>query len=97
MPRPLADDFRAARRDPALVVIEGFHAVKHALRFGARIERVVATTDADLKQLAAALAPDVAAPLGGVERLADLAPLVPRRRAPGSSPSRGARSSPRPT
>ena len=27
--------FRTARRDPALTVVEGFHALKHALRFGA--------------------------------------------------------------
>ena len=27
--------YRAARRDPELAVLEGFHALKHALRFGA--------------------------------------------------------------
>ncbi len=27
----------AARRDPGLAVLEGFHAVKHALRFGAEL------------------------------------------------------------
>ena len=31
--------FRAARRDPELTVLEGFHALKHALRFGAEVER----------------------------------------------------------
>ena len=29
--------FRAARHDPTLVVLEGFHALKHALRFGAAV------------------------------------------------------------
>ena len=34
--------FRSARRDPSLVVLEGFHAVKHAVRFGAEFVSVVA-------------------------------------------------------
>ena len=34
--------YRSARRDPGLVVLEGFHAVKHALRFGAEVVRLVA-------------------------------------------------------
>src|ERR1700759_5046461 len=33
--------FRPARRDPALAVLEGFHALKHALRFGAEVRSVV--------------------------------------------------------
>ncbi len=37
MIRSLAEQFYAARRDDALVVVEGFHALKHALRFGAQI------------------------------------------------------------
>ena len=53
------DMFRAARRDQSLVVLEGFHAVKHALRFGAELVRVVAREGADLDGLAVALAPDV--------------------------------------
>jgi TrmH family RNA methyltransferase len=53
------DEFRAARRDERLVVLEGFHAVKHALRFGAEVVRVVARADADLAGMSARLAPDV--------------------------------------
>ncbi len=54
------DRLRSARRDPASVVLEGAHALKHALRFGADIE-VVATPDpAALDTLLAAIAPDVA-------------------------------------
>lgn len=56
----------AARADPALALLEGFHAVKHALRFGAAIERVVATDPAAVDALAAALAPDVRARLGAL-------------------------------
>ena len=37
--------FRAARSDRALVVLEGLHALKHALRFGAAVEQAV-TPDA---------------------------------------------------
>jgi TrmH family RNA methyltransferase len=34
--------FRGARRVPELTVLEGFHALKHALRFGAEVEIAVA-------------------------------------------------------
>jgi RNA methyltransferase, TrmH family len=59
----LVEDFRAARRDPALAVLEGFHAVKHALRFGAEIVRVVVADRERVVGMAAALAPDVSDPL----------------------------------
>jgi RNA methyltransferase, TrmH family len=58
--------FAAARGDPGLVVLEGFHALKHALRFGARIELACAPDRAALLRLAQDLAPDIA------ERLCDL-------------------------
>jgi TrmH family RNA methyltransferase len=55
--------FRSARRDPALCVLEGLHALKHACRFGAEV-REVATRDRDeLERLARLLAEDVAAPI----------------------------------
>ncbi len=75
-----ADEFRAARRDPALALLEGFHAFKHALRFGAELQRLVAVDDADLDSLAGRLAPDAAATLTAAERLppAEFAQLVPR-------------------
>ena len=52
--------FRGARRDPGLTVLEGFHALKHALRFGAEVEIAVAVDPAGLERLAADLAPDLA-------------------------------------
>jgi RNA methyltransferase, TrmH family len=55
---PLAA-LRQARRDPDLVLIEGFHALKHALRFGAEILRAAITDLEVLRELAAALAPDI--------------------------------------
>jgi TrmH family RNA methyltransferase len=75
--------FRTARRDPALTVVEGFHALKHALRFGAELVEAVAVDPASLDAMAADLAPDLAGQLGEqveqVEReaLAELVPLVP--------------------
>ena len=51
--------FRHARRDPALVVLEGFHALKHALRFGAEVVEAIAGDVDALRVLAGALAPDV--------------------------------------
>jgi RNA methyltransferase, TrmH family len=62
--------YHEARRDPALAVLDGFHAVKHALRFGAELLDA-RTRDPDrLAALAAELAPDMAG------RLADLATPV---------------------
>lgn len=55
---PLAA-LRQARRDPELVLIEGFHALKHALRFGAEILHAAITDRDAVQSLAAALAPDV--------------------------------------
>src|SRR6201996_1665287 len=76
--------FRSARRDPQLTVLEGFHAYKHALRFGAVIEMAVATDPGELERLAVDLAPDLAGRIGdGVgevdaETLAGLVPQAPR-------------------
>jgi TrmH family RNA methyltransferase len=75
--------FRTARRDPELTVVEGFHALKHALRFGAELVEAVAVDPEALERLAADLAPDLAGQLAGRveaidrEELADLVPLVP--------------------
>ena len=76
--------FRKARRDPQLTVVEGFHALKHALRFGAELVEAVAVDPDALEGLAQELAPDLAGDLSGrveqvePEQLADLVPLVPR-------------------
>jgi len=75
--------FRTARRDPELTVVEGFHALKHALRFGAEVVEAVAVDPPALEKMAAELAPDLAGQLEGrvepvdKETLADLVPLVP--------------------
>jgi TrmH family RNA methyltransferase len=76
--------YRGARRDPGLAVLEGFHALKHALRFGAEVLEAVAADRGRLEELAAELAPDLAGSLAeraapvAAEVVAELAPRAPR-------------------
>ncbi len=82
--RELIDRFAHARADAGLALLEGFHALKHALRFGADVELVVATDPDALEQMAAELAPDLAGRFVALaqpvdaERLTQLAPRAPR-------------------
>jgi TrmH family RNA methyltransferase len=76
--------YRTARRDPQLAVLEGFHALKHALRFGAEVLEAVAADPALLRELAAGLAPDLGdalaertSPVSGT-LIAELVPQAPR-------------------
>jgi TrmH family RNA methyltransferase len=75
--------FGAARRDRSLAVLEGFHPLKHALRFGANVLEVVSRDVEQLDRLAAQLAPDQAASIRELARpvrfetFAQLAPLPP--------------------
>lgn len=55
----LIDRVRAARKNPGIAVVEGFHAFKHALRFGARPTIAVARNADDIVRLAGNLAPDI--------------------------------------
>lgn len=84
-PRELISQrYRIARRDRSLVVVEGFHALKHALRFGAEIVEAVAVDPEAVEELARELAPELAGTLAPrLERvdaatLAELVPRVPR-------------------
>lgn len=84
MEAPRAERFHRARSDPGLAVLEGFHALKHALRFGAEIVEAAAVAPDALAELAAALAPDLVARLPAAvtdvvtaEELARLAPRPP--------------------
>jgi tRNA G18 (ribose-2'-O)-methylase SpoU len=75
--------FRRARRERDLVVIEGFHALKHALRFGAEPTETLALDPEALERLAAELAPDLSGRFAGAQRIDDatlarVVPLVPR-------------------
>ncbi len=64
-------------------MLEGFHPLKHALRFGANVIEVVCSDAAQLDELAARLAPDQAERLRSLARetepaiFAQLAPLTP--------------------
>jgi RNA methyltransferase, TrmH family len=82
--RALIRRYRTARRDPRLAVLEGFHALKHALRFGADLLEAVAADPEQLRGLASELAPDLGGSLAertapvSVEILAELVPQAPR-------------------
>jgi len=78
--------YQSARRDPTLVVLEGFHALKHALRFGAEVLEAVTPDPEEVAALAGALAPDllpalavllVRVPLDEFTGLAPSAPPTP--------------------
>ena len=55
----MIDRFRQARRDKSLAVLDGLHAVKHALRFGGEILELVSCDGEAALRLAAEVAPDV--------------------------------------
>ena len=81
--RELIARFRGARHDPKRAVLEGFHALKHAVRFHARIEDACASDRAALEALTRRLAPDVEPALRELVRFvppavfAELAPVPP--------------------
>lgn len=62
---------RSARRDPSVVRLEGVHALKHALRFGASVTAIATPDRGQLQRLLADLAPDVVLPVEVLEVDAD--------------------------
>ncbi len=79
----LVDRFRGARSDPSLAVLEGFHPIKHAIRFGAELMEVVCLSVEELASLTANYAPDIAGAFDGhvmevpAHVFQQLAPLAP--------------------
>jgi RNA methyltransferase, TrmH family len=75
--------FGRARRDPALAVLEGLHALKHALRFGANVLEVLTRDKRELERLVEQLAVDISDSVRALAREIDaeifdrLAPLAP--------------------
>lgn len=63
MGTPLQPALERARSDPGLVVLEGVHALKHAVRFGARVQRIASVDPDGLRDLLDTLAPDVVLPV----------------------------------
>ncbi len=57
--KPIEDRFHNARNDQSLVVIEGFHPLKHAIRFGVDLLEVVSPDLDELAVLQAEYAPDI--------------------------------------
>lgn len=55
----LVDQFQRARSDQSIAVLEGFHPVKHAIRFGAELMAIAVDNPDAVDELATALAPDV--------------------------------------
>ena len=58
--------WRVLAGDPRAVLLDGFHAVKHALRFGAPVDLAVTADRARALALAGTLAPDLAGTLAGL-------------------------------
>ncbi len=61
--------FRAARHDGTLAVLEGFHALKHACRFGAELLEVASADPERMRALATVLAPDLLPRLEALPRV----------------------------
>ncbi len=79
----VVERYQQARRDPELAVLEGFHALKHAVRFGAELVDAVATDLGEVERLADALAPELAGSVATLlravtpELFSQLAPQAP--------------------
>ena len=81
-PQQVVNRYRGARSDPGLAVLEGFHALKHALRFGGEVLEIRTEEPDRLDELAAELAPEIRAEVTrrAVETPDDLfGRLAPRR------------------
>ncbi|MEV7519157.1 TrmH family RNA methyltransferase [Streptomyces sp. NPDC091371] len=76
--REIVREWQEAAGDGGLVLLDGFHALKHALRFGADVRMAVADEPEAVRGLAAALAPDVEADVARLVRQAPLKGLLPR-------------------
>ena len=65
------DLLRSSLTNNELVFLDGFHAVKHAARFGADIGLVACANEAKLQELSGALAPDIAGELTAMAKSID--------------------------
>ncbi|WP_329382504.1 TrmH family RNA methyltransferase [Streptomyces sp. NBC_01351] len=77
-PEEIVREWQGAVGGGDLVVLDGFHALKHALRFGADVRMVVADAPDDVRGLARELAPDVEGEVARLVRPAQLKELLGR-------------------
>ncbi len=72
--------FHVAAERPDAVLIEGVHAIKHALRFGAELEVLLTSEARAVAEMAARLAPDLASRFAEAVQVSDgqLRALLPR-------------------
>lgn len=77
-PEEIARLWQEGAGQEGLVLLDGFHALKHALRFGAEVRMVVAEDPGAVRALAAELAPDVEAEVARLVRAAPLKGLLAR-------------------
>ena len=83
--KPIEDRFHNARNDSSLVVIEGFHPLKHAIRFGVELLEVVSPNLQELAELQAEYAPDLGSKI--VDRTAAVPDDVFERLGPSRPPT----------
>ncbi|WP_328926636.1 TrmH family RNA methyltransferase [Streptomyces sp. NBC_00190] len=77
-PEEIVRQWREAVERGDLVLLDGFHALKHALRFGADVRMAVADDPGAVRALAGELAPDVEGDVARLVRPASLKGLLPR-------------------
>ncbi|WP_407838191.1 TrmH family RNA methyltransferase [Streptomyces sp. DSM 116496] len=77
-PEEIARQWQEAAERQDLVLLDGFHALKHALRFGADVRLVVADEPEAVRGLAHELAEDVEADVARLVRRAPLKALLAR-------------------
>ncbi|MFB7463680.1 TrmH family RNA methyltransferase [Streptomyces sp. NPDC056224] len=77
-PEETVRQWREAVERGDLVLLDGFHTLKHALRFGADVRMAVADDPGAVRALAGELAPDVEGEVARLVRPAPLRGLLPR-------------------
>ncbi|MGW0749947.1 TrmH family RNA methyltransferase [Streptomyces sp. NPDC002587] len=77
-PEETVRQWREAVERGDLVLLDGFHTLKHALRFGADVRMVIADDPGAVRALAGELAPDVEGEVARLVRPAPLRGLLPR-------------------
>jgi RNA methyltransferase, TrmH family len=78
--------FEHAQNNPSEVVLEGIHALKHAIRFGAEVHHAVTSDREALLQLAGRVAPDLVPRIGQMVRVVSPECFAQLTRRPPGSP-----------